>query len=643
MQKFEERLIVVRTLPIQGGTSFSCPEETILEFVPGKTLDFGALCYLSRSENSRKKNKGRMVLISSFNAVRALEIRELIDKVNENFISSGLRPLALHSQYARLIYFINWCDANGHIEVLRDVDHARCALRAHVADARRRVDQHQMNNNTAAGCHLLILRALEIYFSSDELDVGINFLTAHRYLKMGTEVPGDEDQSKVVAWCICLIDGLCPLLLDKTSEGKPVPFPFLLTVPGYLNYPGNAVWIFPLRQWNRFSKTEHKNSAYDYDNGVIFSNVELSAKRPEWSVKRINESIRKAYLNIDRAKLDQYHSQRILRGLLVQYAFFVLFIAVTGANDTQALELPWSEELESTVKDPSIERQGFRRIKYRAKGRVVSFEIGVKYMPYLRRFLQLREYLLMGKRCEFLFFRYPGNNFANNFANGEPTSAYSLSLKFYTALKKISQNLPELKCRKWRAAKQHHLIRREDPVITAQVMQHSIPTSVRNYSNGSEVTHQIEMGEYFHRMEKIVVPRGEILLGSEVRSLGSCAEPNCPTPLADRPPLVPDCQRAEGCLFCDKYRVHADEIDCRKVLSARHCVRITAQYARSVEEYDQVFGVVLNRLEEVLAEIKKREPRMVENLEKQVDIDGELDKFWSAKLETLVSLGMELL
>lgn len=643
MQKFEERPIVIRKLPIQDGVSLSCPEETILEFIPGKTLDFGALCYLSRSKIRRKKNKGRMVSISSFDAVRALEIRKLIDIANEDFIGSGRRPLALHSQYSRLIDFINWCDVNGYVEALRDVNHVRSALRAHVADARRKVDQHQMNNNTAAAYQLLVLRALEIYFSSDELDVGINFLTEHHDLKTGTEVPGDEDQSKVVAWCTCLIDGLCHLLLDKTAEGNPIPFPFLLTVPGYLNYPGNSVWIFPLRQWNRFSKTEHRNSAYDYDNGLIFSDIEIAKKKPEWAVKQINEAIRNASLNLDRANLDQYYPQRILRGFLAQYAFFVLFIAATGANETQVLELPWNEELELRVKDPAIERQGFRRIKYRAKGRIVSFEIGVKYMPYLRRFLQLRQYLLMGKRCEFLFFRYPGNNFANNFADGKPTSAYSLSLKFYIALKKISQNLPELKCRKWRAAKQHHIIRREDPVIAAQVMQHSIPTSVRNYSNGSEITHQIEIGEYFGRMEKIVLSRGDMLLGSEVRSLGSCAAPNCPTPLADSPPVVPDCGRAEGCLFCDKYRVHADEIDCRKVLSARHCVRVTAQYARSIEEYDQVFGIVLNRLDEVLAEIRKREPSMVASVERQVDIDGELDKFWSAKLETLVSLGMELL
>ena len=174
-------------------------------------------------------------------------------------------------------------------------------------------------------------------------------------------------------------------------------------------------------------------------------------------------------------------------------------------------------------------------------------------------------------------------------------------------------------------------------------MQHSVETALRDYSNGSDVEHQVQMGKFFAAMQKTVLARGNRIKGSEPRSLGACAKPNLPAPIVAHPPIAVECSRPEGCLYCENYRIHADEIDVRKVISARHCIRVTAQYATSLEEHDRVFGQVLARIDEILDEVRGFDSELVMRVETQVDEEGLLDSFWSAKLDTLMVLGMELI
>jgi hypothetical protein len=111
-------------------------------------------------------------------------------------------------------------------------------------------------------------------------------------------------------------------------------------------------------------------------------------------------------------------------------------------------------------------------------------------------------------------------------------------------------------------------------------------------------------------------------------------------PIAQAVPIVPGCKSAEGCLYCDKYRVHADETDIRKLLSCRYCLRTTSNRAASLEDYDRTFGAVLRRIDFLLDELKKRDADLVARLENAVDVGGELDVFWSSKLEQLLELGV---
>jgi hypothetical protein len=62
--------------------------------------------------------------------------------------------------------------------------------------------------------------------------------------------------------------------------------------------------------------------------------------------------------------------------------------------------------------------------------------------------------------------------------------------------------------------------------------------------------------------------------------------------------------------------------------------------ADSIEQYDSSFGAVLRRVDFLLDELRRRDAALVEQIEQDVDIEGNLDAFWSAKLDQLYELGV---
>lgn len=645
--KYEARPIVFVKIPLPRLDSITRPEQVIVEFDRGKSVDFGALCYLRRSKKPRRQRQGQHVDISSLDHARIGQVSKMIDCASGFYTSSGRRPASLLTMYYVWAVFMNWCDEQGHVHVLRDIESARVALHEWLVDRRRLVDQHIMNNNTVVGYQDSIVKVLQDYYATSELALGMNLLVENQSLKVPTAMPDDRDQELALAWATCLMTQLSQLLLGEGNSDKPENYPFLLSVPECNSHPSGKLWIFPLGQWcvsekeAKAMQERTRNFSYDYQNGKVRTPAELSAIRPNFSRHKVAAAVRRAQDVIDKANADPHNWTRMERGALAQSAFYVVFLSLTGANDAQASGLPWSEELEQRVHEPSTSRQGFRQIKYRAAGREVAFEIGVAYMPMLRRYLQLRRYLLSGHRCDFLFFQY------NHGKLGDPSAidrAHRMLAQFYTGLAKLIPNeFKTVKSKQWRVVRQHQFARRGDPALAALFMQHSVETALRHYSNGSEVEHQEQMGQFFAEVQKTVLARGAQVDGSEPRSVGLCAKPNRPVPIVANPPVAVECNRSEGCLYCENYRLHADDIDVRKVVSARHCIRVTSQYAASVEEHSEVFGQVLARIEEILAEVRGVDSALVMRIEKQVDEEGLLDPFWSAKLDTLIALGMELI
>jgi hypothetical protein len=314
--------------------------------------------------------------------------------------------------------------------------------------------------------------------------------------------------------------------------------------------------------------------------------------------------------------------------------FAALFLAETGINLAQLLAMKWSPELAASLQDVSVERQKFREVKYRAGGRDVTFTVSLGFMPKLRAYLALREYLVQDADRDALFV---GHHAQLRRLTGLSTHFLD---RLYRRLDTLGILLPRISARQWRAAKQDWAARNHDPLVAARLMGHSLATTLRSYSNGTDAAHKAEMGAFLASVEKTVLKPGDDPAGSIRSAVGVCIEFHKPVPIAAAATVQPDCRSTEGCLFCDRYRVHADATDIRKLLSCRHCVRLLSRRADSIEQYDRSFGAVLRRVDFLINELRRRDEALVDQIEHDVDIKGNLDAFWSARLDQLYELGV---
>ncbi len=638
MTKFSARSVEIYDLPLPDACTLLHPESVMLRYFKSHTIDFGALCYLRRrTEGRRKHGKGRDVDLSSFSPERTSQVRALIEFVSEAVGNGRQRRISLDTSHRYLLKFMDWCDANGHCDVLEEEKFARSAFRGYVDYLRRLVSQNQLNNNTAARYHNICRDTLEAFLNIESLDRGINMIARSAIFETPTPVPSEDAQGKVIAWCHSLFYGISELLVEQKS------YPFAMAAPEYMRWPGDRLWAFPCQQWCRPPGSLHErhkgpidHAAYDYDAGHVFTFEELKAQYGHQCTRKQMLRLRAEALRvIAAANRDLRSRSRVDRGILAVKVFMLMFVASTGMNPSQAVSLPCSPELDAALDNPRTERQGFRTIKYRANNRVVWFEIGVQFMPHFRRFLQLRRYLLAGIECPHLFFGYK----RTDLYAPVPWTA-DIFVNTFDILHRFDPTLPKVMPTEWRAAKQDHVIRHNDPHTAARTMQHSVTTALRKYSNGSETAHQMEMGSFLAHVEKVVLACGQKVEHGETRSIGICSAPSHPVPISGQVPVQPDCKGPEGCLFCDQYRVHADETDTRKLLSCRHCIRKTSHLASSQEQFGRVFGVVLGRIGFILGEIGRRDGPLVERIEHEVDVDGELDPYWAIKLETLMELDL---
>ena len=208
----------------------------------------------------------------------------------------------------------------------------------------------------------------------------------------------------------------------------------------------------------------------------------------------------------------------------------------------------------------------------------------------------------------------------------------------YRMLRRMDPGLPAVTSREWRAAKSDWLLRNTDISTTALVLQNSEATVMEAYAEGSETTAMQEMGDFLDGVATTVLQPGSELANSVVRAVGKCSKFGDPTPSHPTSPVQPDCGSPEGCLFCDKFKVHADEVDTRKLASCRYCIRAVSPSVGSPERQAQLFSPVISRIDHLLHEIGERDCEMKMRIVREVDEEGELDPFWARKLEMLMEL-----
>ncbi|MET0065539.1 MAG: hypothetical protein ABW076_04260 [Candidatus Thiodiazotropha sp.] len=609
--------------------SIFCPENTVLTFGERSSQDVGAVCFLRRLPRKNGTYE-RLVDIKSIDKKRVISIGEVVNLLSEYLISGRLAKSTLSERTRSFIRFMDWCDNSGHSNVLYDAECAQSGLSAFIHHLREDILLGKISTSFASSLQYTLISLLNDLLNIDDLEAGINLIGGGAYINP-TSPQDDTDSGRVLAICSALFDGLSELVLENK------PFPYKLKMPSILNWEIDYLWVVPSGTWCLPPHHKSKNGkpiqhckAWDYKNGRVFSLEEISDKycNKYGAAKAIEETKKRLYS----ANNDKLNYFRLWRAATASAAFFQLFLANTGMNHAQARELTWNNEMEFTK-----DRQGFIGIKARASYKTVAFEIQQRFLNSFKKYLSLRDYLLLNESCDLLFFSRE-----RSFNEKPKKLPLSHTSNFSRILHRIDPDIPNFGPRQWRANKADWLIRNEDPSITASVLQNKETTVLKHYAAGSESLATEEMGGF---LEKLIILRENAnnYPNTIANSLGFCSSYGNACTADNSPPINPDCKQPEGCLFCGHFFIHADETDVRKLVSCRYCIHRTFHFSASTEHFESMFSSVLGRIDIILDRIKylgEEARNMIDRIVMDVETNENLSPYWSEKLHMLIELGV---
>ncbi len=320
----------------------------------------------------------------------------------------------------------------------------------------------------------------------------------------------------------------------------------------------------------------------------------------------------------------------------------------SGANQSVLTQYEEPDDLNEQLADPDRINLTQRVIKFRAGGKEVEVFMSATTVTRLKTYLRIRQKLVAALGCAdiaplFIQCSYKGTK-------AEPIAIRSLDRVFLSFLKKkvaaVGATLPDVTLRQLRVYAQQKFVRTAPLAVAAKRMGHTVETAVRAYCKGQESTQRGEMAEFLGSLQKTVVEASEISSGSSGQQamqaipVGSCLDHGNPAPADSADAVAPDCSRAEGCFFCDKYRLHADEQDIRKLMSCRRVLTAIAPLSGDSIRGERIYTAVTDRIAALLAELKRRQPIVYEAVQTEVEKRGQLTRYWAGKLQQLHLLGM---
>lgn len=632
--QFSARPTELHSLPLAKGVPILHPERAVIVF-DGMAKDVGVLCYMRRQSNAEKLNRrtrqARAVDLDSLDLARVQLIGRFIAFASDLLTEGGFTSSTVHGWVGLWIALMDWADENGHPDVCGAGEGTYAGFRAYVDYLRHRADTHQISQRTAANRQFAILRLLERFTGLHDIHRGVRLIETAPLGDARTTPPSEHELGRLEGLCDAIFQGHSDLVLANRE------YPYKMEVPKSLGWDRDYVWLFPVNalapsigRGESGSGCSRGSRAYDFENGRVATVSEIRSRFHHLS--NTCNAVRQARNRLTDANRNHRHPARIAAAARAHDAFVILFLGQTGMNLSVAFALPWGAEYKV-----GTSQQGFREIKWRAGGKVVSVVIRNKFMPLFSRFIEIRNYLLNGRECDRLFFSLGVEH------RGDPKPMAPKRLEsFYDSLQRVDPTIPLIRNRKLRAAKQDFHIRSDDPSVAAVIMGHSEETARRHYTAGSESVHREEISVFLSKVEeaalnkRIVLPASEVVDGGVPGHLGTCAEFRAPHAIADVVPVAPDCSRQEGCLFCDKHRVHAEARDIRKLVSCAFVIQQTT-YLPGAQAY---FGAFLDRIYSILDEVKTFDGMapIVAQIEGEVEECGQLDAYWAGKWALLNEL-----
>lgn len=319
-------------------------------------------------------------------------------------------------------------------------------------------------------------------------------------------------------------------------------------------------------------------------------------------------------------------------------AYTALVFADSGANLSVLQEFEEPDDLGEQLAVPDRVNLTQKAVKFRAGAKIVEVHLSSTTITRLNTFLRVRQKLVASLGGAditpmFILCRYECRK-------GEPLAVRPLDQNFLKDLRKkvayAGVILPAVTLRQLRVYKQQELVRRVPVPVAATMLGQTIQTAIRSYCKATEATRLGEMTGFLASLHDTVQDVSAV----QAIPIGGCANHGDPSPISHSMLVTPDCMKAEGCLFCRHFRVHADVEDLRKLMSCRQVLIRIAPLANDTLHTERFYTAVVDRIEALLIELKRRQPKAHEAVRMEVEDRGELTPYWARKLQQLHLLGM---
>lgn len=204
----------------------------------------------------------------------------------------------------------------------------------------------------------------------------------------------------------------------------------------------------------------------------------------------------------------------------------------------------------------------------------------------------------------------------------------------------LDNNLIVINSRQLRINKANRVEKEDGPIVASKVMQNSLSVFGNNYITENNDETSTQFTNYFNKLNKnIFANKNDNLIET---SVGQCRSIENPISEIKNTFFKPECKQVEGCLFCEKYACHADELDLKKLYSLLFVIQEASINANNLEHFERVYGDVIIRANSIIAEIISKGGLLeIANKVKQEVFEYEdLYPYWERKLKILYEIGV---
>ncbi|HHF2901772.1 TPA: hypothetical protein ACPJZU_004377 [Vibrio alginolyticus] len=638
----------------QLNQDFAHPELIRLDLTKSdkvKPFDIGLFAYPVKehiySANSAK-DVATQVDSSQLIPSRVKMLRSLFDDI---FVS-GINDMTLKRYLSEYRMFLYWCDDNGHSRLFDSKKNTRAAYKAYTDYLNHRIlveknPKNKIKPKTANRYQRAFYYVIGVVWGHEEAKHICRSIIPIKFKRQQKDSPDAINVRLATSTFLYLARGLSKLVRENH------PFPYLLQMKNYSGYlfisSDNAI------------KTPYTQNicklSYNYDEGRLSTEEEYDEKflkKHGHNHRRYNakSELKKVKANFEKVNSNARHDVRMDYAHVALGCYTHLFMLMTGAYPSELAQLEFEDDYRITkdLVDPN-----FRAIKFRAGGKQVTYKLGaIKGIRIFKEYLELRRWVLNGSEYPYLFI-IPKKE------NGNKVNAYGNLNGNY--LSKIHRRLcgvhfpnkfkgiPASSVRKYKNLVLHEL---GIPTrVAAGLLNHSEKTNLASYQGTTPRKHKEELSIYWDSVNaaanKIkvvdVTDNTNSSQSTNVTSIpcGHCEEINDPKSIMDDPPFKPNCKTQYGCLYCEHYICHADEVDIHKLLSLLCIITLVKKSSINYKRADELLDELLVRINVIMTQLKEHSTKSAELVAKYeviVMTDGVLTDFWEMRLQRYEAMGV---